>query len=712
MIIKKGKFLSNTLSMIVCISVVLTCASSYSKDNTKAKDRREERRKLLSDKNKKKVESKRVNATKNKPTKDPKAVVVAKKPYNLHPNDDVHLYKALQYAIQKDWYKGVYEASFAKDKEFARDSVTAVKIYLEPSSIPLMSISEFMNSTDWLPKEIYQKKVDRLIGPSYQTSDIVGFYKQREPSTNNAKIMLIDAKIKSGILNIKSPEVKNDIRELWRSSEFEIGTEEYIITTYQDILTVQDCLDKIDKLSWSKSFSLASKLIEMLPDNIRDKPTSRLRMLKSMSEGKSIDHSDSHLSDIYAYYRVNNLIKDNDYSSATKLLLKTEKKSSSSERWWKLTNIVVREALEEKDYQIAYDLIRRHNLVPGSEYAEAEFLSGWIALRFLNEPDDAVKHFHNLYQSAKLGNTKSKAAYWLGRSYEALADKEKASEWYTEGSYYTSAFYGQLCLAAVKKSAKVNYFTYGKKITNNNVARRHSKAAIDKSIAFAYYLFKNDQKLLAYSILNSIPTVDANPIDSGKSLLFLNQRSLYPLSVELGRAYSNKAFVTLKEAYPSNIKVVGNKLDKAIYYSIIRQESNFDQSSVSKAGATGLMQLMPATAERLASILKLPKNAYITDADSNVLKGMTYIDQLYSQFDSYILTIASYNAGPGNVRKWLSKFGDVRDYNNIHDILDWIEMIPFLETRNYVKKVIENMVIYDYNLSSSHNCSSIYKFVQ
>ncbi|MCE2992624.1 MAG: lytic transglycosylase domain-containing protein [Alphaproteobacteria bacterium] len=707
---KKARLVTKALSVIICLGVGSYTVALYAKDSVKTGDRREVHRKAKGYSNikSKKSESKKVvtinSLTKSNPVN---------KPYNLHPNDDVHLYKAFKYAIQKDWYKALHEASHSKDKQFAKDSVTAIKLYLEPSSMQLSSSSEFINSTDWLPKETYEKKIDRLINPSYTASDIIAFYKHREPHTNNAKIMLIDAKIKSKILSINSVEVQNYIREIWRSSEFDIATEEYTISAYKDILSIQDCLDKIDKLSWNKSFALASKLIELLPNNIKDTPKSRLYLLKNISDGKYIESPrDLHLSDIHAYYKVSQLIKVGDYSAATKILLRAAKLKSSSERWWKLTNIVVREALEHKEYQAAYDLIQSHNLSVGSDYAEAEFLAGWISLRLLNEPADSLKHFHNLYDNAKLGNTRSKAAYWLGRGYEALGDKKNALDWYTVGSYYTSAFYGQLCLAFVKKSAKINYFTYMNQTSKVKTAQRKTKSSIQKSISFAYYLFKNDQKLLSYSILNSIPAVDANAIDAGNSISFFNQRALYPLSVELGRAYSNKAFLTLKESYPSNVKIVGNKLDKAIYYSIIRQESNFDQSAISKAGATGLMQLMPATAERLASILKLPKNSYATDSNSNVLKGVTYIDQLYTQFDSYILTIASYNAGPGNVRKWLSKFGDVREYKDIHDKLDWIEMIPFLETRNYVKKVIENMVIYDYTLSPSHNCSSIHKFVQ
>ena len=149
-----------------------------------------------------------------------------------------------------------------------------------------------------------------------------------------------------------------------------------------------------------------------------------------------------------------------------------------------------------------------------------------------------------------------------------------------------------------------------------------------------------------------------------------------------------------------------------MYLAIIRQESKFDPDAVSIAGARGLMQIMPETAYRLAKILGLPKDSYATSPKANILKGITYVDQLYAQYNNCVLTLAAYNAGSGNVRKWIDKYGDPRTFRTHYEVLDWVESIPFGETRDYVKKVLENFVVYDSIFSSQHNTQSIIAFLQ
>ena len=142
-----------------------------------------------------------------------------------------------------------------------------------------------------------------------------------------------------------------------------------------------------------------------------------------------------------------------------------------------------------------------------------------------------------------------------------------------------------------------------------------------------------------------------------------------------------------------------------------RIQSQFDQGAKSPAGAVGLMQLMPRTAHMLAKQLGLAKNSYISNANSNVAKGVEYIDQLYKRYDSYILTIAAYNAGPSNVNRWIKTYGDPRKFKKRDEIIKWIESVPFEETRFYIKKVLENYVVYSSMLDKSHTSKSLLEFL-
>ncbi len=613
--------------------------------------------------------------------------------------------------IKKDDLSGALEvANQSNDPAYTKSIVELLRIYNCPTAIAPSKIAGFLKSYDWIPEELFIPKIERSISHETNPEEIRKWFAYREPVSNRGKFFLLHASIKLKKLNSSDAEAKTTLRQLWRSTELGVDAEDSIINEYKGIFTIDDLLQKIDHLIWNANFSFAKKLINLLPNTYQTLPRIKLIVAKNPELSRKYINNDSAKNDeLIRYLYIKYLIRDKIDGPIFKLLTNIKPKSNF-EKWWKLKNIAFREAINNKDYRAAYSITQNHGMENGMHFADAEWYAGWVALEFLKKPDLAIRHFLKMHERTKLANSKSKGAYWLARAYDSKNAKTEANTWYNEASMYSSTFYGQLALAKVKGTSRYNYFNSYKDHANKIVTKADTDK-IRKITLFAYHLFKANQKLLAYNIIDYMPALNLERIDLEAAAFFFSKRDLRPLAVELGKASANRSFVLIKEAYPTDFKITNTALPKALYFAVIRQESNFDHTAVSSAGARGLMQLMPQTASKLARILNLPQDAYIYDPLANIRKGATYLDQLYSQYGNIILTIVAYNAGPGNLKKWINIMGDPRKMT-LSERINWIESIPFAETRGYVKKVMENMVVYDSILTPNHNARTIIRFLE
>lgn len=364
--------------------------------------------------------------------------------------------------------------------------------------------------------------------------------------------------------------------------------------------------------------------------------------------------------------------------------------------WWKERHIQARRLMERKQYEGAYLLVAKHGLKEGPSYAEAQFLAGWLALRFLNKPWEAFEYFEALYHKTTMPITKGRAAYWAGRASEALNHPEIAQKWYEVGAKYPTTFYGQMALAklgrdsepvTIKPALSVEMRRAFEKNDKIQAARLFYRAGIrDDASAFLRAYAESsttaDQFYLAASLANDWQ----HPHDS----------------VAIAKKAQTKGVVMADYAFPTMLaRMKPIKGEWALLHAIIRQESAFDQKAQSSAGARGLMQLMPATAKEVAQRNGIAhQNDWLTTRpDHNILLGAIYIGKMISRFDgSYPLAIAAYNAGPGRVDGWIRMNGDPRTEGV--DMIDWIEMIPVAETRNYVQRVLEGVYIYRHKFSN------------
>lgn len=381
-------------------------------------------------------------------------------------------------------------------------------------------------------------------------------------------------------------------------------------------------------------------------------------------------------------------VKDND-SGAIEILSKSPSsdKMYDPEDWGKERGIIVRRLFEERKYSQAYKISANHKIKSGPGFAANEWMAGWLALEYLNKPWEAFEHFERLYHTVETPISKSRAAYWAGLASEKLGHPEVAKKWYDVGGKYPTTFYGQLSRA---KTGNQN------SIANNGVS---SDAAIKNSAlaSAARWLRQNGNKAEAGMFLNKMIENAKTPGQFAAIAEVANSLSMKNVAIKAAQECEKVTGTSMVAyAFPKIEKYMTDvDVEWALVHALVRQESRYDSEAISTAGARGLMQLMPATAKEVAKKAGMSHqtNWLLSKPGHNVALGTRYLNKLLVQYNgNYAMALAAYNAGPGRVNKWIGEIGDPR--NPKVDLINWIEMIPIYETRNYVQRVLEGVYVY------------------
>ena len=357
---------------------------------------------------------------------------------------------------------------------------------------------------------------------------------------------------------------------------------------------------------------------------------------------------------------------------------------------------LARDVMREGDHATCYDYASNHHIDPEVDYgdfAELEWIAGYCAFH-LGRFDTAAVHFQDFRDVVFSPISVGRAGYWLGRAHEAAGNAQAAAESYALGAQYQSSFYGQL--AQERGGLPVNPEFLGDRDYGD-----WSTASFTNNTAFhaALLLYEAGERDLAERFFTHV-TETLSEEDAGRmgDLMLALGEPHFALTVAKRAAQSGHEIY--RAYYPlADLEDVDLPIPRAFALSIARRESEFDPNVVSGAGAAGLMQVMPATGADSAAELGIgfTQSRLLTDPAYNVLLGSNYIAGLMRDYDrNPILVSVGYNAGPGRVRQWLERFGDPRDAD---DVIDWIEDVPFSETRNYIMRVIESLPIYEAQLT-------------
>ena len=354
--------------------------------------------------------------------------------------------------------------------------------------------------------------------------------------------------------------------------------------------------------------------------------------------------------------------------------------------FWDERNLLARRRLRQGDSEGAYRLAAGHAQTSLEQIADAEFLAGFIALRKLNNPAQATIHFKRLAAQSKAAITQGRAHYWLARAGGGAAEYRLSAAW-------PNTFYGQLSLIAQGQDPAESIRTQRDPATT----QRDALALAEREVArAAAYLVAWGEPRRAQAFLFRLDDISPDPVSRALVARLAQGFGTPETAVALARRAGRDGLIQLDTGWPIAATIPGDAgPDPALALAIIRQESSFDSTTTSPVGARGLMQLMPATAASVARQLgtQAPVAALTADPSLNIRLGTTYLRGLLDQFGGVVpYAVAGYNAGPGRVSEWSATNGDPR--SGTTDMIDWIELIPFGETRNYVQRVIENQVIY------------------
>jgi soluble lytic murein transglycosylase len=364
--------------------------------------------------------------------------------------------------------------------------------------------------------------------------------------------------------------------------------------------------------------------------------------------------------------------------------------------WWFEQRVLSRELIDIGEAGLAYRVAARHAASSPAAVADAEFHAGWYALGMLEKPHLAARHFHRIAEVADGPISRARAFYWLGRAAEA-GGPGKADDLYAEAARYGTAFYGQLAAHALGHETIAIARPEPNAADRAAFAMRPAVWAIRRLQAVGH----GERTGLIYRELartlrrpGEIDLLAEMAENAGGPAAVLRLAKIAARrGLEIG------ALAHPVGAIPASARLSG--AGRALAYAVARQESEFDPAAVSGAGARGLLQLMPATARDMARRAGLPFSSQrlVTDPGYNATLGATYLANQLDRFDgSYILTLVAYNAGPRRAHDWMARYGDPRG-RDLAAVIDWLERIPFTETRNYVQRVMENYQVYRMQLT-------------
>ncbi len=482
------------------------------------------------------------------------------------------------------------------------------------------------------------------------------------------------------------------IRNKWIETNFSKNDLLAFRSRYGSLLTAKDHWARLDRLLWEEDSSAARQMYPYVTAGHKALAEARLSLAAgNRGASKLLEKVPASLQNdaglLYERLRWRRL--RNDTNGTIEILFKAPANLVRPEEWWKERHIIVRRLMEKKNFSLAYKLTAAHGLTPGFSYAQAEFLAGWLALRPLKNPALAETHFRHLIEATNFPVSQSRGYYWLGRALEAQGRASETAQAYETAAALDTTFYGQLAIA---------------KLYAHPVLRAAQEPSIPSSVEDRF--FKRDL-IRAIEKLDELGQKNRAETYFRAALSYATQRVEFALLLDLSyklqkpywaviaaKAANQKNFVLRGAAYPLLDLDIPAPPEVALTHALIRQESQFQTDAGSAAGARGLMQLMPATAKEVAKKLGIHYAPHkLHDPDYNLRLGTSFIQRQIEAFDgSYVLALAGYNAGPRRVREWMNTFGD--PHAPSVDSVDWIELIPIYETRNYVQRIIENLQFY------------------
>ncbi len=578
----------------------------------------------------------------------------------------------------------------------------------QSDNLPFAAYADFLLAHPGWPGETSRRAAAETVADaSVSPAQALRFFDKFPPITAAGRIRYAEALAMSG----QPDRAAEQARRAWRMGVLRPTDESKVLALFPSALMPADYDARLDMLLWQGNTGSALRWLSFASSERRPifdaRIAYRTKAADAATRGAMVEamgHSDAgFLADRANWYR------DNGASpTARAQLARTHAIATppgAAEKWFEVLLTNARGAAADGQHATAYDIARQVDdaYPPGTDvstrplgerddYTSLVWLAGTTAMKQLGRPREAVGMFDRYSRGSKTPTTQSKGLYWAGRAAEAAGDQASAQSYFARAAGFGDLYYGQLASERLgqplRRPNPVNTATIDPAaraaFANREVVRAARLLGAQSNA--------REQGMFIRQIANDATT----DVDHALATELAAQINRPDLGVLVGKSALQNGLSDFTAAgYPS-VRVPAAASDSwTMVHAIARQESQFDRNAVSHAGARGLMQLMPGTARDVAGKLGLGYDASQLNAntDYNIQLGSHYFEKMYALYGSYPLAVAAYNAGPGNINKWLRANGDPRTGNV--DVIEWVEAIPFFETKNYVQRVLENAVVYD-----------------
>ncbi len=601
------------------------------------------------------------------------------------------------------------KGDFVEAGQVARRSEDAAAIKLvellylrdHPNDAGYRRIMDFLDAAPkWPLTESLMKRAERSLYVNAEPPQLIlDHFANRQPVTPEGSLALARALIASGDRDAARRHVQN----VWNNAGIDAALEKSVSGEFGELLSAGDHKKRMWRLVYAQESNGAIRAAKRLPSEYQKAAALAQKLLRGDA---GADKKFSALPDamrealgmkfaLARFYR-----KKESYAKARAILTTIPgdaAKMGDAEAWWTERRIVARHSIglnNKGNAKAGYQIARAHGFAKGEEAIEGEFLAGWIALRYLKDADTALNHFGKLANIAVTRTEKARASYWTGRALEAAGRKGDAKSAYQDAAQYSTVYYGQLAREKIGLGKVPEEIGCGE-------ASESASAKIDKDeVVRAFKMMseagaKNDLYMFLWAFANRFNSTDE--MNAAANIAWSEGGAT--MAVRLAKASSQRNIDIDSWGYPVRAlpewKQIGKGIERPLVFALARQESEFNPSAGSKVGAQGLMQIMPGTGKLIAKKYGLKYNNGMLTGDPayNVKLGAAHLADLVDDFSgSYVLTLVAYNAGPRRSREWLAEYGDLR--TGEVDPVDWVESIPFQETRQYVQKVLQNLHVY------------------
>ena len=614
-------------------------------------------------------------------------------PLSARADDVSDLRAALQRTAVQDWAG----AAGVAGSPLARDLVEWLR--LRSGDGKLGDYEQFIaRRADWPGLALLHEKGEEAVARSTDPNRVLAYFGDQRPHAPSGSLALVKAYLALG----RPADAETEAIRAWTDLEFTAGQETALLALMPDALSVAHEV-RLDRMLWADRGPEARRMLPRVGRDWRALAEARLALRAMAGNASTLVEAvpkdlagDAGL----AFERFLWRMKKDRIADAAGLVLERSGSAASLGNpaiWGERRASLVRTLMRANEHRDAYKIAAANQMTEGPDYADLEFLAGFIALRKLGDAGTALRHFTNLQAAVVTPISLARAHYWQGRAHEAAGDAASADSSYRAAAVHQTAFYG--LLAAEKLGLTLDA---GLLSDTRPSDWRDAPFAGSSVFQTARLLVRAGDRSLAKRFLLHL----AEGLSPGE----LDQLAEYTLeagephiAVLIGKKAAERGVILPRAYFPLTDMVPEDlPVSRALALSIARRESEFDAAVISPAGARGLMQVMPGTAKEIAPAAGLPYNPgrLTSDPAYNVALGSAYLRKLIDEFGPAVALVASgYNAGPGRPRRWIAEFGDPRREGV--DAVDWVETIPFTETRTYVMRVVESVVIYRAKLKGS-----------